>query len=428
MKRLLTFLLLFCGLMALLVHIRLQGGSPDMAESMMALGFTLIAAYLIGLITARFNLPKITGYIVAGVVMGPFALNLISQRSVENLQLIDSIALGLIALTAGGEFRYKSIRHQFNTISSVILFQIIIVFAGFMAFFFFYRSSIPLLAGQAAPLAVGVGIIFGSLAIAKSPATTIAIITETGAKGKFTDFVLGVTVFKDIIVVLVFSLALSFAKPLIIPEATLHLSYVLEVLLEILLSIVVGVAAGGLILLYLKYVNSQTVLFLLGFILFGIEVSHMLHVESVLVFMVAGFFVQNFSNAGSRLIEAIERGSLPVYVTFFAIAGASLNLPVFLDNWLLAIIIVLLRMATTFAGTFAGGKLTRSTREVQQLGWMGFIGQAGLTLGLVGLVNQAIPGTIGLSIKTLVVASVTLNQIIGPILFRYSLIKAGEAS
>ncbi len=426
MKRLFTIIFLLSVLMALFLRAPLPSNASALAESIMALGFTIMVAYLLGKAVSRYRLPKITGYMIAGILLGPFLLNAISEQSVQNLQLINNIALGLIALTAGGEFRYRDMKGQFNTILVVILFQVLIVLVGFIIFTLFYGSNIDFLSNAETKTFLGVGILLGSLAIAKSPSTTIAIITESGAKGRFTDFVLGVTVFKDIVVVLLFSILLSLAKPLILPGETIHFNYMLEVVLELGLSVVVGVAAGGLILLYLKYVGTQTVLFLLGFVLLGIEVSAMLHVELVLVFMVAGFFVQNFSDNGGKLIEAIEEGSLPIYVTFFAIAGASLNIPIFLNNFWLAIIIVVLRIATTFSGTFLGGKLTHSTPEVQKLGWMGFIGQAGLTLGLVSIVSANFPGTIGTNVQTLTIAAVTINQIIGPILFRISLEKANE--
>jgi len=412
--------------MAFFTSIDFGSSESLMPESLMALGFTLIAAYLIGKMMIRWRLPKITGYLLAGILTGPFVVNLLSREVVQNLQLIDHIALSLIALTAGGEFRYKSIRPQFKVIGNVILWKSLLTIVGFILFLMIFRGQIGFLQNKPLEAAIGVGIILGSIAVATSPATTIAIITETGAKGRFTDFVLGITIFKDIVVVLLFSIALAVATPLILGNADLQLSYIGVVVVEILMSIGVGIAAGFLILLYLKYIDKQTTLFLLGFLLLGIEVSHLLHMEIVLVFMVAGFFVQNFSDKGSHLIEAIKGSSLPIYVIFFAISGASLNFSIFMDNLLLAILIVSLRMFTTFQGTYLGGKLTGASKEIIRYGWMGFIGQAGLSLGLSALVAQKIPGLIGGSIRTLIIASIALNQIIGPILFRYSLEKTGE--
>ena len=426
MKRLMVVIAFLVALMAFFTRIDFIGIDSLIAESMMALGFTLIVAYLVGKIVTRFQLPKITGYIVAGILVGPFIINLLSEPVVQNLQLIDSIALSLIALTAGGEFRYKTIKKQLKTIGNAILWKTIIVLLGFIIFFLLYRNQVNFLQGTTLEAVLGVGMILGALSVATSPATTIAVITETKAAGRFTDFVLGVTVLKDIVVVLIFSLALSIAKPMILGESGLKADYIYFVFKEMLLSVGIGFVAGVLILLYLKYVDKQRTLFLLGFMLFGIEFARMVHAEIVLIFMVAGFFVQNFSDSGAKLIDAIEESSLPIFVIFFAIAGASLNFPLFLKNWLLALILVGLRMLTTFQGTYLGGKLTGAPEIVNRYGWMGFIGQAGLSLGLSVLVTRNIPGAIGVNIRTLIISTIAINQIIGPILFRYSLSKAGE--
>lgn len=426
MKRLMVVIAFLVALMAFFTRIDFIGIDSLIAESMMALGFTLIVAYLVGKIVTRFQLPKITGYIVAGILVGPFIINLLSEPVVQNLQLIDSIALSLIALTAGGEFRYKTIKKQLKTIGNAILWKTIIVLLGFIIFFLLYRSQVNFLQDSSLGAVIGVGMILGALSVATSPATTIAVITETKAEGRFTDFVLGVTVLKDIVVVLIFSLALSIAKPMILGESGLKADYIYFVFKEMLLSVGIGFVAGVLILLYLKYVDKQRTLFLLGFMLFGIEFARMVHAEIVLIFMVAGFFVQNFSDSGAKLIDAIEESSLPIFVIFFAIAGASLNFPLFLENWLLALILVGLRMLTTFQGTYLGGKLTGAPEIVNRYGWMGFIGQAGLSLGLSVLVTRNIPGAIGVNIRTLIISTIAINQIIGPILFRYSLSKAGE--
>ncbi len=427
MNRIIITILLLLLLMFFLTRLDPGTSMQHMPESMMALGFALIVAYLFGKILTPFKLPKITGYIIAGIVVGPYLINLLSIPVVKNLQLIDSIALSLIALTAGGEFRYKKIRSQLKVIGSAIFWQIIIVMSGFLVFIILYSRHITFLEHTSLQITIGIALLFGALSIATSPATTIAIITESRARGPFTDFVLAVTVFKDVFVVLIFSIVLSFAKPLILQEQNIQFTYFLSVFFEITLSIIFGVIAGVLILLYLKYIAEQKVLFLLGFILLWIELSHMIHLEVILLFMIAGFFVQNFSSSGSELIESIEEGSLPIFVIFFTIAGASLNFPVFMQNYILAIIIVSLRLITTYLGTYWAGRLTDASREIRQYGWMGFVGQAGLTLGLAVITRKNIPGPIGIGISTLIISSIAINQIIGPVLFRYAVVKAGEA-
>jgi Kef-type K+ transport system membrane component KefB len=426
MRRLIITGIILLIIMLLLTRLSFISQDHLMAESMMALGFTLVIAYLAGRLLIPLGLPKITGYLLAGILIGPYFLNLLSVEVVQNLQLIDNIALSLIALTAGGEFHYKNLKKQFAVINSALFGQTFIVMILLLLFTLGYHTHISFLQDETWPTIIGVGLLFGALSIATSPATTIAVITESRAKGPFTNFVLGVTVFKDVVVVLIFSVVLSIAKPLILHESSIQMSYMLTVFVEISLSMVAGIAAGAIILAYLKYVREQKVLFLLGFIIFCIELSKMFHLELILLFMVAGFFVQNFSRSGPPLIDAIEEISLPIFVTFFAIAGASLKIPVFLENWLLAVYLVFLRLLGTYLGTSGGGRIVRSDQNIQKYGWLGFIGQAGLTLGFAAITRRVIPGPIGIGISTLIISSITINQIIGPVLFRIALKKTGE--
>ncbi len=398
------------------------------AEVVLMLGFVLLAAYLLGKSVTRIRLPKISGYLLAGILLGPYFLNYLSSSTVGELKLIDDIALSLIALTAGGEFRLSNVRQKWRLLTSVISWQIVIVLCGVTAGILLLSPWLGFINQQPLRVVLGIGLIFGSLAIAKSPATTIAIITESKARGPLTDLVLEVTVAKDIIVVLVFAVILAFAEPLVLPGQEMRLQYVLSVLGEISLSLFVGGVAGYLIYSYMKYVKQQTFIFLMGFILLIIEVSRLAHLEIVLVFMMAGFMIQNFSKHGDELIHAIESNSLPVYVTFFTIAGASLNFDLFIKNWVFTLLIVGLRLGTTQIGTWLGSRFTTTNVFIRRYSWMGFIGQAGVTLGLSIIVGRTLPGEIGNFIKTIMIAAIAINQLLGPVLFRFALDKAGEVS
>jgi Kef-type K+ transport system membrane component KefB len=364
---------------------------------------------------------------VAGIIAGPFVVNLVSPAILSQLKLIDQIALSLIALTAGGEFRYQTLRRQIKPLFSILTAQIIIVIGGTLLLILLLNDQLFFLRGEPFSATVGVGLLFGILAITMSPATTIAIITETRAKGKFTEFILGMVIFVDIAVIILFSLIFAISKPLILGSGDFQSGNLLFILREISFSIGAGILAGFIITAYLKYVGKRVELFLLGFVLFGIEFSTLFHLELILMFVAAGFFVQNFSDSGHRLILGIEKSSLPVYVVFFALTGSALNFQLFFQYWILALVLVVSRLVLIQAGTFTGGILAKTPEGVPKYGWMGFAGQAGVSLGLAILIEQNIPGLIGSSIKALVVASIAINQILGPILFRYSLVRVKEA-
>ncbi len=424
--KIIVFILTIVLLTLSILFIVPEKSVPQEASAILVLGFTLMVAYLFGKVLNRFQLPKITGYLFLGILIGPYVTNIMSESTLKELQLIDNIALSLIALTAGGEFQIQKVKKQLSLILNVTLWQIIIVLLGITTIVVLAQSYIPFLNRLPFQAVVGSGLLFGVLSIAKSPATTIAIITETRARGEFTDFILGITILKDIIIVLLFAMVLSFAKPLILNENTIHFQFVFAVLQEIGLSLIAGFVVGLLIFFYIRYINIEVSTFLLGLFLLVIEFSHVFHLELILIFMMAGFVVQNFSNEGDKLIKAIEKSSLPIYVTFFALAGASLKLGIFLQNWAFTLLLVVFRMLTTHLGTYTGAILSRGSQAVRRYGWMGFVGQAGLTLGLSVIVERDIPGEIGTSIRTIIIASIAINQILGPILFRYALSRTGE--
>jgi Kef-type K+ transport system membrane component KefB len=167
-------------------------------------------------------------------------------------------------------------------------------------------------------------------------------------------------------------------------------------------------------------------IFILSVAFFTYQISHSYGYHPLLICLVAGFLVENFSPHGDRFIQAIEKTSLPVYVVFFAISGASLNLDAFESSWLLALVCVVWRLLLKFIGTYAGASVVKEERGVRNLSWAGFISQAGVALGLAILVEESLPHFRGIFLS-LVIAIIAINQIIGPVLLQKLLFKVQEA-
>jgi Kef-type K+ transport system membrane component KefB len=185
--------------------------NPDFSPSI-SLGFILIFAFLVGKALNRFKLPQITGFILAGIFCGPYILKFLSVGDVENLQLLDGLALSLIALTAGGEMRIAQLRKNKKTIFSILIFQTVIIIAGFVIFGLLGRSFFPFFSEKTLAQGFALSILLGTLATATSPSTTIAVINETNSKGKYTDLVLSTAVIKDFVVIGLFAFSLSLSK------------------------------------------------------------------------------------------------------------------------------------------------------------------------------------------------------------------------
>ncbi|MBN2328822.1 MAG: cation:proton antiporter [Candidatus Omnitrophica bacterium] len=391
-----------------------------------SLGFVVLTGYLLGEILAPIRLPRITGYLLAGMLIGPYALKIVSKESVKDFLLIDQIALTLIALTAGGELRLANLKRCWKGIISITLNQTVWVFLWGTFTTYILVSYAPIFAPLSTQAKWGISLVIGVIAIAQSPSTTIAIITETRASGLSSDLALGVAVVKDVIVITLFTCVLMALGMMDQGLEALEWEKLLRLGEELLLSIGVGVLAGIALSFYLAKVKVDPILFLLAFCYLVSAGSQSFHLDALLVCVTAGVWVTNASSQGRELIKTIEESSLIIYVIFFCVAGASLNLNALADMWILALLLVVLRMASLAFSTWIGAYLSGISLKSLKTYWMVFLPQAGVSLGLAALLNRE-----GLSwapaVKTLVVACIAVNQIIGPILMKYALIKSGDA-
>ena len=425
------------GLLAvcvLIVAVRLvMPAEANAAVAAMALGFVLLVAFVLGRAVRRYGLPSITGYILVGMVSGPYLLGwvhpafaVLGHSAVSSLRLMDGVALGLIALSAGGELKLEAVRRHARAIFAVIAGQVLLVFTGVVALLLAGSGLFPSLMDLAGGKLVAAALLFGVIATANSPATALAIIQEYRSRGPVTEIVLAVTVAKDAVVISLFTVILSFAVLTARPEASFDATFLLTLAWEVLGSIAVGVALGWGVALYVKHLGHELPLLILGVAFVAVAVLPLVYLSGLLALMVAGFTIENFSEHGEELIQAIERHSLPVYVVFFTIAGASLDLGALGATLPLALVLALTRGILTAGGTALGARWARAPVEAVRYGWSGFIAQAGVTLGFAILIEHRFP-EIGVTVKTVTLAVIALNQLVGPVLFRYGLVWAGEA-
>ena len=423
MTRFLT-LAAFIGIMHAVGFLRVPGTAHGSAT--LFLGFLLLASYLAGRAAKATALPQITGYLLVGILVGPSVLGLFPESMIEGSRFVNGVALALIALSAGGELRLQALRERMRSIGVITLFQIVCMFVLVAVAVYWARDSIGFLQGQPRRVAVAVALLFGLVAVAKSPATTIAVITEEKARGIFTDTVLGITVVKDVVILVLIALFLPLASTIVDPAGGFSLHAVQEILVAILGSLAVGALLGWTVTLYLSRIREYRILFVLGVAFLSVHLGAWLQQESILIAMAAGFFVQNFSRQGRRLLHALEANSLPIYALFFAIAGADLDIAVLRTTWVVATAIVLTRMVALWVSTYLGAQLVGDPPVIRHHAWMGFLAQAGVTLGIANLVRERFP-VWGVHMATIIVATIAVNQIIGPPAFRWALVRSGES-
>lgn len=423
--RLLTLVVI--ALLAL--FFRALGPLPRAASGTMLLGFLLLAAFVAGELGRELRLPRITGYLVIGILFGPHVLRLIPQETVTDFRLINGVALSVIALQAGGELRLDRLRPRFASIGAITAVQILFTVLGVAAVVYLARALFPFLEASPRRSVLAVALIFGLVAVAKSPATTIAVITELRARGPLTDTVLGVSILKDVLILLLIAIVIPTAVVLMDPTRGFDFAQLEEIGVTMLISLALGVVAGGVVVLYLQRINVQPILFVLAMAFGIVELARALGFESeayILMSIAAGLVVQNFSVQGPRFVEALEANSLPLYALFFAVAGADLDLGVMPAVWRAGLVLIALRAALVWASTGLGAGATGDLLAIRRYAWMGFLAQAGVTLGLATIVRERFP-TWGVEVAAIIIGMIAVNQLIGPPLFRYALLRAGES-
>lgn len=423
MKRVFVIL----GLLAMMLGLRYlqaDGGAGTDPLTLAAIGFVILASFAVAELLSTVGLPKVTGYILSGVVLGPAVGDVLSVEVVLEMTMFKTLAVGLIALTAGLELEMQAMRRIAKTLLSTVGAKILITAPLVGAALVAAELTFHPLGTSGAGVAMGLGLIFGALSLGTSPAIALAIVSETGAKGRLSELVLGAAVLKDLVVVVCLAIAIAVARSLV--EGSGFDSHAIaHVGKEIGLSIVAGAVLGGILIAYLRWVQAEMLLFVAAMVLVGSELAHAWHLEQLLVFIVAGFVVRNFSDHEHDLLHPLEMVSLPVFVVFFTNAGAQIDLKATLGVLPVALALFFVRAGGFWVSSKLGNKLGEEPPEVERNAWYAYLPQAGVTLGLVGIAAEQLPAIAG-PIRTLGMAVVTLNLFAGPIALRTGLRRAGE--
>jgi Kef-type K+ transport system membrane component KefB len=392
-----------------------------------SVGLLLFAGTLTSELTAPLGLPHLTGYLLAGIVSGPHVLRLVDARTLESVSPVNTLALSLIALAGGAELDFAAVRRSATSLGWGLTVQTALVFTSLAAVFLLARPMIPFARGLPLAAAAGVALCWASLAVSRSPSATLALLSQTRASGPLATYTLAFVMASDVVVVILLAIVIGVVRPLVDPGASFALSAFGRLGHEIFGSVAIGTTLGLVIAAYLRLVNRQmlVVLLVLGF---GVSTSlDYLHFDSLLSFMVAGVVVRNLSAQGQKFVKYVEQTGTIVYVVFFAIAGADLNLPLLRALWPVALILAGARALATWAAARAAARLAHDPPALQAWGWSGLVSQAGLTLGLSVLVAREFP-SVGAPFRALVIATVAINELVGPVLFKLALDRAGETS
>ena len=396
-------------------------------NALLGLGFLLLSGIAMGRLARLLGLPSLTGYLIAGVLSGPWVLAVVKTEQVGELKLINSLALALIALQAGSEFTLSMLQKSFKSLMHSCWIQTLLLVGGVaLAFVAYVTLFSPDLPNAELAIIVPVALVFGVIALSKSPAVVIAELSESGIKNRLGDHAIGMVVVLDVIVLILFAVALSWARAAVDPFIEFSFAQLSALMSEIAASIAAGTSFGLVMVVYLRWVDRQRLLFILA-ISYGLTaLCEYLHYETLLVFVTAGFVVTNFSKQTEKLLETIHQLSSVVMIIFFATMGVSLKVGQIADVWVFVTGLFVIRGALTWVSEWLSAKVAESGPILGQFGWTPFISQAGLSIGLAAIVQDRLPEW-GPFVATVAVALITLNEVFGPLFFKWGLQKAERA-
>jgi Kef-type K+ transport system membrane component KefB len=390
-----------------------------------AIGFLLLAGTLMSELLETIGLPHLSGYLLAGIIGGPHVLHLVDQHTVEELSPVNTLALSLIALAGGAELRVETVRSVARSLAWATLIQSTLVLVCMGGVFLAIAEYVPFTQGMTSKALIGVAMLWGVFAITRSPSACMGILSQTRAKGPVATFSLSFIMLSDVVVVILIALMMMLARPLVTASGGISLDDFTILGHEIMSSIAVGVTLGLGLAIYLRLVGRQLLLVLLA-IGFGLsDTFTYIHVDSLLAFLAAGFVVTNLSDQGPKLLHSIEQTGSVVFVVFFATAGAHLDIPLLQRSWPVAVALCLSRILFTMLAGRISSRLAEDSPVLKRWGWSSLVSQAGLALGLSVVIAKAFP-TFGDGFRSLAIAAVALNEMIGPVLFKFALDRAGE--
>jgi len=384
-------------------------------------GILLMGSYLVGTLAEKVKIPAITGFILAGLLLGPSCFGLVHENLDETLASVTEIALALIALVIGSEFNLKKLRTIGKPVLIITLFQL---------FGTFLLVTIGLVA---AGMRLEYAAILGAIASATAPAATVAIIRGLKARGPFVDHLYGIVALDDAGCILLFASVAAIAGSSLGSGSSL-LSTVLPAVIEIFASLLLGVLFGWILHLLTgkRRRNSEILIISLGVVLILSAISCILHLSALLASITAGAVIANLSRNTPRIIYALDSITPPLYAAFFAIAGTELNLSVLASGQILFLgsVYVLARAAGKIGGIRIGAAAAHSDPLLKKYLGLGMLPQAGVAIGLV-LYLDTMPyfilnHTITTTLINIVLFSVLVNELAGPPLSKYAVIHGAE--
>ena len=421
-------------------------------STLLILSIALFAGLILSRLAKLLKLPAVTAYLVAGVLIGPFCLGLLGNyleidwlgfntlHAVEGFSIISDVALGFIAFSIGNEFRLSELKHIGKQATIIGILQAVVttlvVDAALIILHFIIPDKFPLEAA----------IILGAIASATAPAATLMVVKQYKANGPVTKTLLPVVALDDAVGLVLFAISFGIAKAMLSPDGGVGFaSIIVEPVLEVICSIVVGGVMGIIFTFIERFFHSRSkrlavsvafvfltvAISMVKLTIFGIHVAF----SPLLSCMMLGTVFCNICDFSAELMDRLDRWTAPIYVLFFVISGAELDLSVFTKGIfvLVGVVYILFRCVGKYFGAGISANIAHADPNVKKYLGITLFPQAGVALGMVNMVSTELSKHIdSTSVQTanivlnIILFSVLVYEIFGPFLTKMALSKAGE--
>lgn len=379
------------------------------------LGIAMVAGLIFSRIVKKVRLPNVTGFLLAGLLIGPCCLKLVSSEALEGLNIITTVALGFIAFSIGGEFRIASIRAIGKNVIIITLFQSLLAAA--------LVDIVLCVCG----FNTSESIILGAIATATAPAATLMVVRQYKAKGELTNTLLPVVAMDDAVGLVVFSVSSAVASTLSSGGPVSVYSMAVKPLIEIVLSLVSGSLLGLLISVSMRFFRSRSnkLMICIAGVVLGEAVANQFGLSDLLVCMSVGAVFANLRDDALDVMDLCDGWTPPLFMLFFVISGAELDLAALPTVGVLGLIYIVVRALGKYFGAYLGAVVVKASPNIRRYLGITLLPQAGVAIGMAQMALATMP-EFGARIQAVVLAATLIYELVGPVATKIALTKAGE--
>ena len=376
----------------------------------------ILAGLIFSKLISMIRFPEVTGYLVAGILIGPHVLGLLPKAGVDSLEIISELALCFIAFSIGSEMKLSVMKKLGLNIITITLFEALSAFVVvLLGLLFLFKAEPPM------------ALVLSAIACATAPAATLLVIKEYKAEGEIVDVLLPVVAIDDAVCIIVFGISSALASSLLLGGELSLVPMLLFPFGKILLALFLGFSAGILFYRVQGYAKNEEELLTMsiGFIFLVAGISKVFGLSDLLSIMAASVTMSNIGRGMPRSINLISRVTPPIFVLFFVLAGADLNLAGLLDVGAVGVFYIIGRAVGKYIGAYVSTGMTGFGKNIQKNLGLTLIPQAGVAIGLSLLASKTIPDPYGSQIRTIILGATIVYELVGPLFAKLGLKRAG---